>query len=83
MRGQFATRGGIRMLFMVAVALVTVVHPLRNRMYVTLILAGICAALIVADAMLEQRWTMIAMAICVLAYEIALFVQEYRSRKKR
>lgn len=83
MRGQFATRGGIRMLFMVAVALVTVVHPLRKRMYVTLILAGICAALIVADAMLEQRWTMIAMAICVLAYEIALFVQENRSRKKR
>ena len=75
MRGQFVTPGAIRLLTVALFVCVLSCHPIRNKMYVPLILAFWGVVLAIIDAAEEQNWTSAAILACCFVYLAALCIQ--------
>ncbi len=86
MRGAFATAGSFRLLMAVfGLALLCFCHPIRNKLYIPLLLCVLCIAFVTVNAATDQDWAFIAAAICWILAFISLGVQQFviqqRNRK--
>ncbi len=85
MRGQFMTAGALRLLHFALFVCVLSCHPIRNKLYVPLILAFWGVVFAVIDAAEGQDWTATAMLVCCFAFLMALCIQNavIASKKRR
>ncbi len=83
MRGAYATDGSFRLLMAVfGLTLLCFCRPIRNKLYIPLLLWMLCMAFAAVNAATDQKWALIAAGICYILALISLGVQQFVIRER-
>ena len=84
MKGQFATVGAFRLLFLVYFVYILCRHPIRKKMYFTLGFAALCVGFCVLHVLYDQKWMITAMTgAWVVSWIVSLFEERKKHREEK